>query len=418
MSHIQLIKKENDLSLYHYTDDAQHPGNDDYWKGIVLDDKRVVACSYPWSQTVITENLPDDHIYTPLCEATILRFYRVDGKPMIGTHKQIDVSHRDSRVTASSKRFADLVKEAISVWEYKEYAYQTRDGRDAYAYTPSSWEDLCMEDWCHVFLLIDNSNQITDLLDLSVSHEMFDCKGNSDIVTFNHPRLIHAISFRVGTTPDDDGIIRMIPVYGEVTYDVPEDEHGYTQYSWIVPQLPTMSASQAQHIIDDGGAVVGFTYEHPTDTVKYLSYEYARKLDLAGDTFNPIHRWHQLMDEDPEDAIEYLNNLPYHMKHITLADVNDAYNRHTCTIVDTISNNIVARYSKRDASIDKRLYNKVKDIISEVLAELRNRYKRRPSDKQIMKDVRDMVLTRVQSLSYTDQHSLHGTIQRVSRQCT
>lgn len=418
MSNIQLIREENDLHLYHYTDDAQHPSNDDYWKGIVLDDKRVVACSYPWSPTIVADNLPDDHMYTPLYEATILRFYRVDGRPMIGTHKQIDISHRDSRVTPSSKRFADLVKDAISVWEYKDYAYQTEDGRDAYAYTPSSWEELCVEGWCHVFLLVDNSNQITDMTDLSESHEMFDCKGNSDIVTFSHPRLIHAISFREGTVPDDDGIIRMIPVYGQVTYDVTGDSRGFTQYSWIVPQLPTMSASQAQHIIDEGGAVVGFTYDNPTDTIKYLSYDYARKLDLAGDTFNPIHRWHQLMDEDPADAAEYMNNLPWHMKHISLSDVNDAYNRHTCVIVDTISDNVVARYNRRDASMDKRLYNKVKDMVSESLVELRNRYKRKPSDKQLLDDAREIILHKVQSLSYTEQHALHGTIHRVSKQCT
>jgi len=65
-----------------------------------MDGKNVVACSFPWANTVVKDDdYPLISYNTPLYEATILRFYRHEGKPKISTHRQIDVSTRDSRVT-------------------------------------------------------------------------------------------------------------------------------------------------------------------------------------------------------------------------------------------------------------------------------------------------------------------------------
>lgn len=414
---VNLIKEENDLKLYHYTDDAQHPGPSDFWKGVVLDGNTVVARSYPWTPTIVTEDLPDNLVYTPLYESTILRFYKVDGKPMIGTHRQIDVSNKDSRVSAASKRFIDLVNEAIKGWKYSEYTYTMPNNSRGLAYTPTSWEELCVDGWCHVFLLVDVSNQITDLTDLSRTYEITDDRGESDVVTFTSPKLIHAISFQVGGDVTPDGLYPMVPYTGDIIYDVPTDADGFSQYTWILPKLPVMSKDLAQTLIDDGMAVVGFSPVTPTDTFKYLSYEYARKLELAGETFNPIHRWHQLMDVSVEDATEYIQNLPYHLKHITLDDMKEAHARHLDKIVSTLAPNAVARFKRRDATMDSRIYKKVSSLIAEVVNALRSKYARNtPSDQELLTEAEALVLERVLALSYTDQHALHGTIQRVARE--
>lgn len=419
---VALLKEENDLKLYHYTDQAQHPSDADFWKGVVMDGNTVVARSFPWAPTVVTDDLPDDQVYTPLYEATILRFYRHEGKPMIGTHRQIDISNRDSRVTPASRRFIDLVREAIAAWEYREYTYttpspHTNDTINGYAFTPSSWEELCVAGWCHVFLLVDTSNQITDLVDLSETREMFGENGESDIVTFTGPKLIHALSFTEGGDMNEYGVYPMVPYGGQVSFDVSPDELGYQQYTWLVPQLTTMTREQAEEHIADAGAVVGFSPLSPDVTVKYLSPEYARKLELAGETFNPIHRWHQLMDESVEDANEYVSNLPWHLKHISLNDMSDAHAAHINKIVTTLSDNLVARFNRQDATMDRRLYTKVGPIVTDVVSTLRTKYGRNtPRVNELRNEAESLLLERLLALKYSERHAIHGTIQRIAHE--
>lgn len=412
--YVTVLKEENDLQLLHYTEEAPHPGPVDLYKGLVVDGDTVVARSFPWSPTVVSEVLPEDLVYTPLYEATILRFYRVDGKPMVGTHRQIDISNRDSRVTPSSRRFIDLVKEAIASWDYREYKYTTPAGATGKAYTPTSWEELCVEGWCHIFLLVDTSNQITDLTDLSETHEVTDQQGVSDVVTFTTPKLIHALSFERGGDLTPYGLYPMVPHSGQIIYDVPRNKEGVDQYTWLVPSLPVLSPFEAQELIDEGAAVVGFSPLSPATTTKYLSYEYARKLELAGETFNPIHRWHQLMDISIDDATEYVEHLPWHSKHITLRDMEDAHTRHLNKIVSALAPNVVARFNRIDATMDRRLWNKVKDIVNDTVTDLRTKYYRtRPSVKELTTEAEALILEKVLPLSYSEQHALHRTIQRV-----
>jgi len=413
---VATIREEGDLKLYHYTDTAQHPGVSDFWKGVVMDENVVVARSFPWGPTVVTDVLPDDYVYTPMYEATVLRFYRHEGKPMIGTHRQIDISQRDSRVTPSSKRFIDLVKEAIARWDYKQYDYAVPDRGNGYAYTPTTWEELCIHGWCHVFLLVDTSNQITDLIDLSRTHELTNKNGETDIVTFTGPKLLHAMSFVQDTEMDESGMYPMVPYGGQVVMDIPIDDQGYQQYTWLVPHLNVMTSEQAEERLENGGAVVGFSPLFPDQTTKYLSYEYARKLELAGETFNPVYRWHQLMDENIDDATEYINNLPWHLKHMSIFDMQEEHADHLNNIINTLAINVVARFNKKDATMDRRLYNKVSPIIAETVAELRNKYGRdKVNNTVLQREAESLLLEKLLSLSYIDQHAINSTIQRVAR---
>lgn len=414
--HVRIVKEEKDIKLYHYTDDATHPGATDYWKGIVLDGASVIARSYPWSPSVVTDVLPGNMLYTPLYEATILRFYRIDGKPVIGTHRQINVTDKACRVSPNTRPFFELVQQAISAWEYKEYEYTTYDGRNGMAFTPSSWEDLCIEGWCHVFLLVDTSNQITDLYNLSEVNEILTCDGEVETVTLLSPKLLHAISFMEGGEMRDEGVIDMTPYVGPLMFDIPSDKDGYTQYQWIIPTVETLSSENAQSMIDRGAAVIGFDPEDPTDTVKYLSTEYYYKLELAGSTFNPIHRWHQLMDKDPEMAEEYLQHLPYHMKHITLTDVHEAHARQMNKIINTLTVMTVARYNGKDEKIEKKLLNKSNDIMNEIISDVRAKHKRnRPSQKVLQREIEELVIQHILAMSYSERHAFHRTIQRAER---
>jgi hypothetical protein len=94
--------------------------------------------------------------------------------------------------------------------------------------------------------------------------------------------------------------------------NIPADDEGYTQYTLAAPRVELLSRDDALTLLSNGGAVVGFDPRSPDVTTKFFSPEYARKVILAGETFNPIFRWHELMDQDPALADEYLQHLPYH----------------------------------------------------------------------------------------------------------
>lgn len=401
------IQSYRDLTLYHYTDEAEHPSDADFWKGVVTDGDEVVARSFRWAPTYVVDTLPEDLMYTPLMEGTILRFYMYQGKPMVSTHKQINIVGKKSRVS-TGKPFMELIEDAMKQWNYEHTAYRTMDGRNGLAYTPTRWEELCVSGWCHVFLLVDTSNQITDLTNLSETYEM-DIQGESkELKTFTSPKFIHVMSLV------QDGEY-MTPIRGEVIFDVQhnhDDEYG--QYTWIVPELPTLSRDEAQFVLADDGALVGFSPAYPDITYKYLSEEYERKLYLAGETFNPIHRWHQLMDINENDAQEYLVSLPWHLKHISIDTVQDAHEKYTSRIVNTLAKNATDRYFRRQAQIDKRLYERVKDIIGDTVSTMRRRMPRdRPSEALALKEATNILYDYIKDMSYSEQHSIHGSIAKI-----
>lgn len=423
---VEIIKQEEDLKLYHYTDKAQHSSPSDFWKGIVMNGNEIVARSFPWSKTVVTDVLPEDQVFTPLYEATILRFYRFEGKPMIGTHRQIDISNKDSRVTPSSRRFVDLVQDAIAAWDYSEYHYEIpsesddfngnpisieKKSRKGFAFTPTDWQSLCVEGWCHVFLLVDTSNQITDLTDLSEVYEETNEDGEVELHTFTAPRLIHAISFCQDSKTDENGIVQMIPVTGGVIYDLPKEEDGYEQHTWIIPQLKVMNRSEAESFLDEGCAVIGFSPNNPDQTTKYISYEYNEALKRAGETFNIVHRWHQLMDISNEDASEYIAHLPHHLKHVQLKDMFDAHAKYIEESSEYIATNVVNRFMRQDASIEGRFYEQVKDIINDALLYLQKKFKKtKPAAKILANEAQGHVLQALLTLPYKDQHSIHRKV--------
>lgn len=413
---VVIIKEEGDLKQYHYLADAPHPGPADFWKGITMDGNRVVAQSFPWAPTVVTNDLPTDQVYTPLYESTVVRFYVHDGKPMVSTHRQINISNNHSRTTPSSTLYIELIKKAISSWSYNEQVYETTNGGTGYEYTPSSWEELCVDGWCHVFLLVDQSNQITDLTDLSITNEMLNEKLNElEVVTFASPRLIHTISFQESDEMNDDGIYPMIPFSGKVVLKTPDDK--YDEYTWSIPYIQVMTPNDAEDNLAHEGAVIGFSPLHPEITTKYLSPEYAHKLDLAGETFNAVHRWHLLMDEGSDIAAEYLRNLPWHLKYLSFSEMTATHGRYVDKIVVTVAKNVVDRYNRKDASLDRALYNKVGSIITDTVSDLRTLYlKNTPSEQVLRNEAEGLVLQRVLTLSYAEQHAINGAIQRIEKQ--
>jgi len=48
-------------------------------------------------------------------------------------------------------------------------------------------------------LLIDESNQITNLTNLSSKYEIINENGDKEVITVDGPRLIHVVSFVEGT---------------------------------------------------------------------------------------------------------------------------------------------------------------------------------------------------------------------------
>jgi len=409
---VSIIKEEGDLDLYHYDEkNIQHPSDADDWKGIVMYDNMEVAKSFAWAPTYVDEELPTNLVYTRLYEATLLRFYRFDGKPMISTHKQINISDKSSRATPSSRPFITLVEEAIRGWKYSTAEYSTVGGM-GYAFTPTSWEELCMDDWCHVFLLVDQSNQITDLYDLTKTSEIVDENGDADIITTMAPKLIHSISYKRGYDLDtEDNIFHMTHYLGQPTFD---GDDRYIEYKWLVPELKVMVQKDAVDVLDNGGAVVGFSLDDPYHTYKYLSESYDRKLELAGETFNPVHRWHQLMDVNPNDAQEYLTQLPWHLKHINQADMYNAVNDHINNISSMLAANIALRYNGKDASLDPAVYKKSSAIITSVLSTLRDQKLKRNTD--IEKLANRYVAEIVSQMSFSDRHALNRVVSRMDRE--
>lgn len=390
LSQVKCIREENGLKLYHYDDNIEHPNNLDDWKGIVMDENVVVARSYSWSNTIISQTLPTEKIYSPLYEATIIRFYRVNGKCFVGTHRQINIIDKKSRI-ANYRPFIELVKEAISIWPPV----------DEKRFTPKSIEDLCHDGWCHVFLLIDQSNQITDQLDIS---KYFVSEDSKDIKI--HPLLLHSISFKIGMNTDENGVCQMIPIK---PLDVEIEGIG----KLCVPCVQEFSFDEALAHISDGNPIIVVEPNDPTKSTKYHPERYQYKLDLAGETFNPVHRWHQLMDESEYKATEYLSIIPHHLKPLTLEQVKKTAEEYVGKICKTLVDNIVDRFYGKDATLDQRLYKKTIDVITSLVKTLRDKFDFHAKKKDVRKEAEILITNYLNSLSYSDRHSMHGMINRV-----
>jgi len=373
----------------------------EFWKGVITNsDKMVVARSYQAATTIVGESVDEDLFYVPLYEATILRFFRYRGQPMISTHRNINIAVTTSRI-GTGRPFIELVNEAIENWTklYRPYEHM---GEKAIAYTPNTWEDLCMEEWCHVFLLIDVSTTKTNLVDTT---------------KFNGPQLIYAMSLQANTpamTPYPTHPIRAIlPTSGNNLFHN-GDEEVYHFISWVIPTLPVLTPSQANDLLRNGGAVVGFKEETPDITTKFLSPIYKRKWDLANETINPVHRWHELMDQSEEVAREYLLYLPpalsYMNEEYMKAKAEEYLNETAALITNHIVNILYNQYSP----MAKPLYDKVSDIITRIVQTFKNKYKKtRPSRENLYKQVYTVVTKDISELPYSTQHSVHSDVNRV-----
>ena len=284
ISNVYIYREEDDLKLLHYDDNMDIPtGASSDWKGIIMNGDKIIARSYPWAPCVIVNDIPESQKYTKYYEGTIIRFYDHNG-PKISTHRQIDIKDKRSRVPGSGRLFVDLINESIEGWNYSQKEYDIPSGGKGIAQTPTSWKELCTPGWCHVFLLIDISNQITNLSDLSEVVEVEEEDGLTERV-FMTPKLLHAISFKI----DDQN---MIPHVGDIITNIDEEsmKKGIVERKLIVPTIQSLTHEEAQDAISSGGAVVGYDPAYPHLTTKYFSIEYANKVELAGETFNHVHR--------------------------------------------------------------------------------------------------------------------------------
>lgn len=430
------ISSEDGLALYHYRKDATHPGDADFWKGVVIDEHSgdIVARSFQWAPTVVTEVVPVEDVYTPYYEATVIRFYRHHGQALVGTHRQINITDKRSRVD-TGRPFMELIRDSINAWEYSREEYPVASGEDeiphegsmGIAFTPSDWEDLCIEGFCNIFLLMDQSNQITDLVDLAEEYDTEEEGGVHTVRTVS-PKLIHAM-----TLMQQDGA--MIPVNDDIVVHAPiivDDVH-YSEYRLIVPKIERFDHIGADSVLSDGGAVVGFSPISPDVTVKYLSPAYDRKLKLAGETFNPVHRWFQLMDSNPEDAQAYLQHLPHHKKGYTteyLEGIRNGYNEESIEFLSDIAiGKLTGNRHKYDSRVDTFGINAlnpnarrnkgsaadlIRAIVNTIVSDLRHKHRGNlPKREKLVHDVNVLVTAHVNNLTHAQQHSVHGNINKI-----
>lgn len=375
----------------------------DFWKGVVVDDatKNVVARSFQASPCITTLEVPDDLVYTPIMESTVLRFYRHNGSPMISTHRNINIVGTRSRI-GSGRFFFDLVKDAISGWENRTEFFEV-EGKRGIAYTPDNWEDLCVEGMSNVFLLVDVSNQKTDLMDVS---------------SYSHPLLLYSMSLKA-ETPE------MIPVPSVPIWEVAptqgcdivggDDKSLYEYVSWCLPTLPIIEKQQAEEILSNGGGVIGFKINSRDITTKFISPTYARKLDLVNDNTNIVHRWHELMDESVEKAREYLSQLPHGFKNMDEKFMREIASKQLDVTCAYLTNVIVSRFQGMGAPMPEMVERKCKSTIDSHVRRLKNKYSRGarvPTRNQLLLMVSKDLKEELSKLSYSLQHQLHSKIHR------
>jgi hypothetical protein len=393
--------KETGLTIFNNKDGHSDP----YWKGVVVDDvsKQVVARSFQGSNTVISEGeVPADMLYSPLYESTVLRFYRHNGEPMISTHRQVNISHLPSRVPIpNGPTFMSLINKAIDAWEKKDVVVFNHNGAPAITSTPTSWEDLCIEGWCNVFLLVDQSNQKTNLVDLT---------------QHGGPLLLYALSLSTETLEMKP--YSAMPVFPTSLLVDRVDTH-YEYFTLSVPTVPVLDSVAAGEHVRNGGAVVGYHSDSKDQGTKYFSPIYNRKIRLANETTNPIHRWHELMDESEEVAREYLAGLPSfykHMDHDFMKKTAEAYVTESATFITEV---VVARFLNKDYPLSEMVAKRVSPIAKVVVPAMKRKYGRHKKNKDgvfLAKQAELLVREGLMQMTYTQRHTIRGRIAKRDRE--
>lgn len=402
--YITVTDKKNNLNCIHYNDSIEYPSPYGFYKGIIVDNNNlIVARSFTLSPTIVTNCLPeDDSSYIRFYEGTVLRFYRYQGKPYISTHKRVDISDIKSRVK-NNKTFFELANEAISSWDYVEKEINTAQGKYL-EYTPTSWEQLCIEGWCNVFILVDESNSLTDINALGSSIGHAHIEGKDEKIVDNNPRLLHVMSLQV------DGAkmlpqIHMPTVYGNI------DDGKYVAWVPHVPSIEQISKQEGEKILKDGGAVIGYQADKPDETVKYVSEEYNYKLELVGDTLNRVLRWHELMDKDPKEAEVFLSILPKSERKTYTKDymeqIKSQYNMETANFIAPY---LMRRLNNQYAPLDPKLYNNIKDALFIAYGKLIS------NKTRTLIDAQSILLQEITKLKYLQQHSAHSCVLKIRRQ--
>lgn len=357
------LKTKDTLTLFHYKDNVEHPSPYDTYRGVVIDSKgAAVSRAYPWCPEVVTSMLPTDTVFHPMYEGTIVRFYRYNGKPYIGTHRQIDISDGKSRIEGR-RSFLDLIVDAISGWEYVEHDIDTAQGT-MFEFTPSDWTELCVEGYCHVFILSDESIALSDHNTMYADYS-------------DGPKLIHLLSWRV-----DGGMMKPSISMPYVMYDEPQGKS--VGYHLHVPTMPTLTKEEGEHLLKQGGGVVGFSHDQPEYTTKYVSEEYGYKFNLVGETYNRIHRWHELMDESVDDANMLLQILPENEQSThTKERMVSYYNDSIATVASFIAPHLLKRVNGQDSPFDRKFYTLIKKALTSAHHSLRtHRYRNLASATQ------------------------------------
>lgn len=408
MEHVTLRETKDNLSLYHYDDQASHPSNASFYKGVVMEGSQVVARSFTWAPTIVGDSsmLDPSLTYTPFQESTVLRFYKYGDQCMVSTHSHIDIVGTNSRV-GTGRPFMELVKQAIDSWP-KSYTNETISYRgeemEIERITPSKWQDLCVDGYVQVFLLVDKSNQVTDLTDLRTTIEDIDEEGNIVTRIIDSPKLYYAMS--LSKQSEDDNLLT--PSL-EQPLQFTMQEHGLVPFMQQVPKLPLMGIEEAAQLIDMGGAVVGFSPETPDRTVKFYSPEYNRKWELANGEFNVIHQWHVLMDSSPSDAAEFLEHTPLHQKKYTMQEMQDINLQYLSETSSFLADIVMKRIQNKDATLPPKIFNYTLETnykVSNLIADEKKASQINPSLNEIEASITEYIA----SLPYTKQHSLRGNI--------
>lgn len=408
MERVTLRETKDNLNLFHYDDQAVHPSNASFYKGVVMEGSQVIARSFAWAPTIVggSSMLDPNLTYTPFQESTVLRFYKYDDQCMVSTHSHIDIVGTNSRV-GTGRPFMDLVQQAIDSWP-KSYTNETITYRgeemEIERITPSKWQDLCIDGYVQVFLLVDKSNQVTDLTDLRTTIEDIDEEGNIATRIIDAPKLYFAMALSRQSEDDDH-----LTAYLDQPLQFTMQEHGLVPFLQQVPRLPLMGVEEAAQLIDMGGAVVGFSPETPDRTIKFFSPEYNRKWELANGEFNIIHQWHVLMDNSSADAAEFLEHTPLHQKKYTMQEMQNVNLQYLEETSSFLANIVMRRIQNQDATLPPKIFNYTLEPnykVSNLIADEKRTHQKDPNVNEIEASITEYIT----SLPYTKQHSLHGNI--------